>query len=136
MKDFDKDRLAKRASEESRTFQLGGEVFVAKRSVHPSVLTAYDAINADTKISTTLEIVDDVILQMIEDRDGAHGRYLDVRANQDDPVTVDDLLELVKWLLEAQTDRPTGQPSGSASGQTRIETSSTGVSSSPDTPTG
>lgn len=134
MKDFDAGRTAKRATEEERTFKIGGETFVALRSVHPSVLSAYDKINKDTGITETLEIVDEVILQMIEDREGAHGNYLKVRANKDDPITVEDLLELVKWLLEAQTDRPTGPPSASASGPTSTEASSTAVSSSPDTP--
>lgn len=133
VKNFDTERLAKKASEEDRTFVLGGETFVAKQSVHPSVLTAYDRIGKDSTITETLEVVDDCILQMTEARDDAHGRYLQVRANVDDPITVDDLLDIVKWLLEAQTDRPTGQPSASGSGQTPTATDLTVVSSLPDT---
>lgn len=135
MKDFDSARLAKRASEDDRTFKLGGETFVALPSVHPSVLAAYDKINAGSNITETLEVVDDVILNMIDPRDDAHGRYLQVRAEKTEPITIDDLLELVKWLLEAQTDRPTGPPSASGSGPRPTETSSTVASSSPDTPT-
>lgn len=134
MKDFDAERLAKRATEEDRTFKLGGETFVAKRSVHPSVLAAYDRIKPETGITDTMEVVDEVILQMIETRDASHGRYLEVRANTEDPVTITDLLDLVKWLLETETDRPTGLPSASVSGQTLTEEPSTAGSSLPVTP--
>jgi hypothetical protein len=134
MKDFDSARHAKRASEEDRTFTFGGEVFVAKTAVGRWVFKAYDRIAQNTSVGETLEIVDECVLMMIEDRDDAAARYHRVCENQDDPITTDDLMDLVKWLMEVHTDRPTGQPSASASGPTRTPPSLTPVSSSPDTP--
>lgn len=125
MKNFDSSRKARQKTEEERTFALGGHTFVAKKGVHPSALAAYDGIGDDTGVGETLEIVDDLILAMVEDRDGAHGRYLDLRADQDDPLTIEDLLELVKWLVEIQTGRPTGQPGDSSPGLTSTPTPST-----------
>ncbi len=135
MKNFDEARAAKRASEDDRTFQLGGETFVALPSVHPDVLAAYDKIKPETSITETMEVVDEVIIQLIDPRDDSAGRYTSIRANKTDPLSVDDLLELVKWLMAQQTGRPTGQSSDSGSGLTSTETSSTDDFSSPVTPT-
>lgn len=136
MKDFDKERKARQWPAAERTFLLGGETFVAKTGIHPSQFAGYDNIETAEGVKETLAIVDDLILAMIEPDDDSHGRYLQIRANMDDPITVEDLLELVKWLVEIQTGRPTGPPSASAPGQASTGTVSTAASSSLATPKG
>ncbi len=127
-KNFDIGRKARAKTEEDRTFILGGETFVAKDGVHPSALAAYDRITEAAGVMETLSTVDDLILAMVEDRDNAHARYRVVRDNTEDVVSVEDLLELVKWLVELQTGRPTGQPGDSSLGPQSTETPLTAVS--------
>lgn len=115
-KNFDIGREARKKTEDERTFILGGETFVAKDGVHPSALAAYDAITEAAGVMATLATVDDLILAMIEDRDNAHARYRVIRDNTENVISVEDLLELVKWLVELQTGRPTGQPGDSSLG--------------------
>lgn len=127
-KNFDIGRKARAKTAEERTFTIGGETFVAKDGVHPSALAAYDAISDASGVGETLATVDDLIISMIEDNDNGHARYLAVRENTQDIVTVEDLLELVRWLVELQTGRPTGQPDDSSPGQPSTETPLTAVS--------
>lgn len=123
MKDFDATRKTRRRSEEERTFQLAGEVFVLKPAVHPEALETYDSITEETGIGETMRIVDELILSMIESGDDSEARYRMIRANTDDPVTIEDLQDLVQWMVEVQTARPTGQPGVSSPGQSSTETS-------------
>jgi hypothetical protein len=128
VKNFDIGREARKKTEDQRSFTIGGETFVAKDGVHPSALAAYDAITESSGVAQTLATVDDLILAMIEDKDNAHERYRIVRANETDIISVEDLLELVRWLVELQTGRPTGQPGDSSPGAASTETQLTGVS--------
>lgn len=132
MKDFDANRKTRRRSVEERTFKLADEVFVLKGAVHPETLETYDAITEETGIGETMRIVDELILAMIESNDDSEGRYRMIRANTDDPVTIEDLQELVQWMVETQTARPTGQPGDSSPGRSRIEMTSTDSSSTED----
>lgn len=129
MKNFDTSRKARKRTHEERTFVLGGEEFVAKASLHPSAMAGYDSIDEDTKVNDVLDIVDELILESIEDTDNAHARYRVVRENRDDPVTVEDLTDLTKWLVEIQTGRPTGPPSVSEPTPPSTVTALTAVSS-------
>lgn len=127
-KNFDIGRQARLKTEDERSFVLGGETFVAKQAIHPSALAAYDAISQADGVAATLDTVDDLVLTMIEDTDNAAGRYRAVRDNTADVITIEDLLDLVRWLVELQTGRPTGQPGDSSPGQTTTETPLTAVS--------
>lgn len=131
MRNFDDSRKKSRASEEARTFVLGGETFVLRPAIHPEALEDYDRITPESTIKETLDIVDELILNMIDTRDDSHERYHRVRSNRNDPITIDDLQELVQWMVEMQTARPTGQPGDSSPGQSSTATESTVESSSP-----
>lgn len=133
MKNFDESRKHDHVPVEDRTFVIGGEVFVAKEDVHPSVLTAFDRLE-DANVETTLAVIDETILSMVEPTDNAAERYRAVRARTDDPIKLDVMVELARWLVEMQTGRPTGQPSASAPGPTRTGAVSTVGSYSPVTP--
>lgn len=130
MKDFDAERTS--LSAEDREFKIRGEVFVRREEVKPEVLVGYDDLREDTGAARTLEIIDQLIVDLIEDGGDAHGRYTTLRAREDNPVTLDDLLEVSKWLMTEVTNRPTTPPSDSSEGSEsgRTGTSSTANSSS------
>lgn len=134
MKDFDVARKARKDAD--RAFQLGGEVFFMKAGVKPEVFAAYDDLTEETTSMDALKTIDAIVLDMIESRDEAAGRYQAIRANEEDPVTLSDLTALVEWLIGEQTGRPTQPPSPSGGGQETpiIGTPLTPVSSLPVTP--
>lgn len=134
MKDFDAVRTARIGSDEERSFKILGEVFIAKASVKPEVLTKYENLEEAEGAQTTLEIIDELVLSMIQD--GAEGeeaeaRYRAIRAREDDPIALADLQNIVEWLVERQTGRPTGKPGNSSAGRGRTGGRSTADSSSP-----
>ena len=135
MKNFDSDRKSREIPVEERTFVLGGETFIGRSTVRPEALTQWDGIDADMGVTDILEATDATILALIENTDDGHARYLALRKRDDDPIGVNDLVEVGKWLVEVQTGRPTEQPSVSTDSQPTSGTPSTEESSSPETPT-
>jgi hypothetical protein len=136
-RDFDGDRRKReQQSRDERAMILGGETFYAKASVKPEVLTQFSDINDDTPMKEVLRITDDTILALLENVDHTEERYRAVRASEDDIVTLADLLEVAKWLVEVQTGRPTELPSASSGSPetTTNGTDSTATSSPTATP--
>lgn len=133
MKNFDLDLKREERSQRDRTFQIGGEHFVMRVGVRPEVLAAYDDLTEESTAVDGINVMDEVILSHIEDINGAHDRWRELRTRDDDPVTVDDLAALVEWLLAEQTGRPTQRPSASGRGPENPPTGtpSTVVSSPP-----
>lgn len=134
MKDFDQGRKARKKTREERTFVLHGETFVARNALHPDVLSEYDGIDENDNASVILATIDNMIVEMIEPDDDAAVRYTAIRVDREDPVTLEDLMDLVKWVIEVQTGRPTGQPGASLPGPTSIVMPSTEGFSSPGVP--
>lgn len=129
MKDFDEAR--KERAERDRSFKIGGETFVMKTGVRPEVLASYEEIDTDKPALEVIGLVDEVILGMMENGDGSHERYRDLRARENDPLSLEDLRDVVQWLIEEQTGRVPTQPlSPSGPGPERTRTRSTGGSSS------
>lgn len=142
MKDFDPDRIGRQADEDTRTFKLGGETFVIRAAIRPDVLAGYDDIGDDTSTVETLRILDDLLVNLIEPDFGNNGggidatdRYLALRERTEDPIELTDILDVVNWVVEVYTARPTGKPSDSGTGRSGTGTPSTVVSSLPGTPT-
>jgi hypothetical protein len=134
MKNFDTERKEREIPEEERTFTLGGETFIGKSVVRPEALTKWDGITQEMEVTEILTATDETILALIENRDDAHARYTALRQREDDPIGVNDLVEVGKWLVEVQTGRPTEQPSGSTASPPTPGTTLTAVSSLPETP--
>jgi hypothetical protein len=127
MRDFDEAR--KRRQDKDRSFKIGGETFVMKPGVRPEALADYEKIGPDSTPTETLAIIDGIVLSMIDGADGGHDRYVKVRESEDDPVTLGDMQELVEWLMEEQTARPTELAPASGGGRRRTATPSTVASS-------
>lgn len=131
MKNFDDHRRA-RATAEEREFKIGGEQFRCKAAVRPETIAPFDDIQDETPVLETLALVDSIVVGMLEPDDDAELRYRALRAREADPLTVDDLLELVGWMIEKVTGRPTVLPGGSSAGPGTTGTNSTEGSSSPE----
>jgi hypothetical protein len=153
VKDFDVERKTREEEgRDARTFRLGGETFVVKAAIRPEALTEYENLTGDASASDTLGIIDRLILAFIEpgdlvddphigeqtpDDDGTpamigerHLAYRQVRERDADPLGLPDLESLVEWLIETQTERPTGPPSSSGASRRATGNGSTDASSS------
>lgn len=129
MKDFDTRR--KERAERDRGFTLGGESFVMKAGVRPEVLAAYEAIDVAATPEAKLAQMDGMVLDFLETEDGAaEERWRKVRSIEENPVTLQDIQDVIEWMIEAQTGRPTGQPSASTDGPGATVTPLTADSSS------
>lgn len=109
MKNFD-EMLAK-----DREFTVGGQKF-RWRDVRPEVLTSFEpSENGDGDPNGAWRLMDDQILLFLEP--DAHERWKELRARDEDAVTIAQLNAILLWLMEEQTGRPTVQPSPSAPGR-------------------
>lgn len=142
MKNFD-DHRAKRLNRAERTFQIGGEKFIAKASVRPEAIAEWDAMDPEkTPPAEIIRISDTTILALVEESgpvevygedDVAAERWRNVRLREgDDALNTADIIELLKWLIGVQSGgRPTEQQSGSGQSPSGTGASSTVDSSSP-----
>lgn len=78
----------------------------------------------------TFEAIEQSVFSMIDPSDGALERFQSVVANNDDPVTFQDLVELQNWLLQEQTALPPTEPGPSAASSTQTGPPTTEDSSS------
>jgi hypothetical protein len=131
MKNFDTERRERNAKHEAqlgdRSFTLGGETFFYRPIVSYTVLE--DLMDTDDLEGTDLvRGLEEGLVSLLED--GQEERFLAVLHSKTDPMTFHDLNELVKWVTEAQSGRPTLAPSPSMGGDATTSTSSTDDSSS------
>ncbi len=130
MKDFDAAR--KEREQRDRGFLIGGEKFVRRAGLRPEEILLWNEATSGEKAPTEkqwIEVYDETILAMLEP--GQDEKWEAVRANTESPLTVSDLLELIKWLLSEMTGRPTGPPSDSSAGRDSTGTTSMDDSGSP-----
>lgn len=123
-------------SEDERSVKIAGTVLVVKPGVQfrPEVWARYfdDFLHPDThglSNSETIELWDEIITTALEPESA--GAWLALRAREDDPITRDDMLAVVRFVIEVQADRPTQPPSDSSDGRAPITTPSTDASPSP-----
>lgn len=84
-----------------------------------------------SSLADQLAAVDLTITGMLDPAENSAERYAGLRANEEDPLEVEDLMEIIKWATEKDTEHPTGPSSVSTAGLEPTGTPSTGVSSSP-----
>lgn len=128
MRDFDYERR----DGFEREFKLNDHVFRVRRGVRPEDLISWeDAVGSQA----TLDATDDLIKKFLAGPDDV-AAYEAARANLDEPLTLDDLRDLVDWLISNETEVPTSPPSSSGPGETSGEAESkAGSSSREETPT-
>jgi hypothetical protein len=104
-------------------FIIRGESFRMK-IVRPEVIAEWEDSPIPEKSVDAIKYIDDKLKQFIENTDGSHERWDALRAKDDDPVSMGELDELLRWMVETQSARPTAAPSPSAPGRGRTAASS------------
>lgn len=104
------------------SFTIGGETF-GMRYVRPEVLALWEDEPDEEKSTDILKRQDARILQFLandEDRE----RWTKLREREEDALPLVHLNELLRWMVEVQTARPTNPPSPLATGRGRTAASS------------
>lgn len=133
IKNFD-DSARERHAENSKNFgdhpfQFRGEVFHVRANVDYNVLQSIAALTEESDGSRVIKTVADAVVALIDPRDDAHDRFHKVRNEHDLPVTFEDLMELLNWLIEEQTSRPPTQAESLSGGSSENGTVQTEISS-------
>lgn len=132
MKNFDESRTERRAH--GIDFQIGGENFKTSQGGNPNDLVPLVTSVPGESLGDVLGQLDQAILSMVSDENDGHARWRSLRARADDPISLSDMRELVEWLIEQQTARPTVPPGDSSTPPSETGTASTDDSSSPESP--
>jgi len=131
MKDFDQDiqeRHSRREQEiADRTFKLNGKLFTYRANPSYTALERL-ASTSDAQGAEVIRMWEDGLLDLLDD--GQEDEFLAALRDPKQPVTIEDLNQIISWITEAQTTRPTSPPSPSGPGGNGTQTPSTDVSSS------
>lgn len=135
MMDFDKDQRERQEAREralgDRTFTLRGETFTYIANARFDVLRRVSELGQQSDGATIIKTLEDAVLELIEDHDGAHERFRQLCEQTEFPVTFNDLNDVATWLIEQVSSRPTQAPSSSPDTHGANGTTSTDISSSP-----
>jgi len=133
MRDFDESARVRHAENietfGEHPFKFRGEVFYARANVDYQVLQSVAALTEETDGTKVISTVSDAVLNLIDPRDDAYVRFTQVRNDHELPVTFEDLMELLGWLIEEQTNRPPTQAKSSSGGLSENGTGSKEISS-------
>jgi hypothetical protein len=125
-----------------RTFVIGGRTFVHRPGIAPEVVLVFEGVD-EAEPGAAVAILDEVIVECLEpEQPGVNGEgpvpaataWTRVRKPEvppENPITLGDMTDLIRWLMEKTTSRPTGQPSGSSPTDGSTAASSTDASASP-----
>lgn len=108
---------------EDLEFVVGGETFKMKY-VRPEVLAAWEDEETSEKSEGALKQMDARIKLFLDGTNGAHKRWDDIRARDDNPVSMGQINDILLWMVEVQSGRPTIQPSPSVIGRGKTVASS------------
>ena len=97
------------------------------RIVRPEVIASWEDEEMPSKSVDALKYTDEKIKMFLENSDGSHERWDELRKREADPVSMGELNEILVWMVEAQSARPTQQPSPSAAGRGQTGRSSRGA---------
>lgn len=120
MKDFDAERaeLHKQREKEvgERQFKFGGETFSYIANVPYDVLRR---VSSDEPLAgeNFINAIEGIVVDMIEDTNGAHEKFRAMASRKKDPITFDDLQMLYRGLVELTFGRPTEASSPSGDGR-------------------
>jgi hypothetical protein len=140
MPDLDVARAKRHAEKEqefgSKPFKFGGEVFYVRANVGYTGIKRVASLSENSSGGETFGAIESSIFTMIDPKDGSFERMQRVLANEDDPVTFEDLIDLQSFLIGETTNRPPTQDAPSAAtpslpGTSSTEASSTGQGEAP-----
>lgn len=119
MKNFDEERTqAAERTLEARTFVLGGTTFHARAFVTPEAINNLTHEGHDTLTS----MYDAWACELIEEDEAA--AWQKMRKDGKPPVNLQNLEDVVIWLVEVASGRPTVPPSPSRTGPAKSEATS------------
>lgn len=132
MRNFDEAREER--LKRDRSFQIGGETFSYRAAVAPESILRWSQMTGGEidplPEETAIEIFDETVLAFLEP--GQDDKWKKVRdPNAKIPLNVGDLKDLVLWLFEEQSGRPTSPPSDSSGGSGSGETGTSLTEGSP-----
>lgn len=111
MKDFDEARAARISDPAERTFKLGGETFTIAPAVRPEALLP--ALDLNEAQGAEVFAIHDQLITAYLDAEGVE-RYTRLRQRDEDPITLEDQIDVIRWIQETATGRPTRQPGHSS----------------------
>ena len=120
------------SSDEPVTFQLYGETFRCRPAMQGTALIQFiaDASGDDTGAGAkaVLSFFDLAIVE------ADHDRWHELTLSEDHIVPMETLSEIMDWLVEQYSARPTQPPTASEPGESTTGTTFAGVPSSPPVP--
>ena len=99
---------------EPSQFTIGGETYTLRRRIRPEVLIQWDDFDATIETAEMITLIDTMMCRMLIPTDG--DRWLEHRQVDDESdrvLSIGDLLELMPWIVEQVTGRPSESPSSS-----------------------
>lgn len=132
MRDFDQERRERQALTPRETFTIAGREFTVRAAVSPDVFVPWMTMTGEEGVLESLGIIWTAIAECVVERE----LWEAARAERDPDKTIDadDLLQLLPYLLETVTGRPTEADASSSDGSASTGTTSTEPSSSPEAP--
>lgn len=112
MRDFDEAKAA------DREFRVGGKVLrwkYLKPEVLQELAESFNDSDEKADVKSQWVKVDGQVTAFLEN--DSRQTWKELRARDDDPVTSVQIREIIEWLIEVQTSRPTVTPSPSVSGR-------------------
>lgn len=110
IRDFDQSARERHAENAKNfgdhPFLFRGETFHVRANVNYDVLASVAALTEETDGTRVIATVAEAVVNLIDPRDNAIDRFHTVRKDNELPVTFEDLMELLNWLIEEQTSRP------------------------------
>jgi len=106
-KNFDEDRAERpRIATEEREFVIGGETFVHRTpdEIWPETTFPLDDLTPGIGEREALRVLDQLILDLVEPE--GHERWKELRARRENPITTQDMSDLIAWLIPAVSGRP------------------------------
>lgn len=120
------------SSDEPITFQLYGQMFRCRPAMQGAVLIQFIAESSADDPSASARAVLKFFDQAIVESD--HEQWHSITESADTIVPMETLSEIMDWLVEKYSSRPTEPPSASPPGDTTTGTTFAGVPSSPPVP--
>ena len=101
---------------EDLSFEVCGEMF-KMRLVKPEVLAKLQDNDVPETNMKALEILDEQITAFLDNSNGQIERWKAMRTREDNTPSQGQLQDILLWMIEVQTARPTNQPSTSGRGR-------------------
>jgi hypothetical protein len=108
---------------EDLEFIVGGETFKMKY-VRPEVLASWEDEPVSDKSENALKQMDERIKMFLDNSNGALERWDALRAREENPIAMGQINDILLWMVEVQSGRPTIPPSPSATGRGKTAASS------------